>query len=310
MKKVLVIVITIIVAGMLSACSTKGLEAYNNAVTKTNSEKMGKTFFDITVNMDFNTDGLTLEETRELNHFKEMVYQITNQYDITKDKIATDIYMNLGGIGMDSNYYRDGDKEFIRIPVLRKYVNIKEKKEEAVNNHYETSFSDISSKWLELLGEDDVVKGEDTIIDTEEGKVKAKAVTITIKDEQLKAFSEEVIRIITETGMMDDFVFVTDGDWDKDEVVQSIYDSMERITFESFEAKAYIDFDGYLIKEDMTIGISMKDPKKGEPRSIKISYEERHWDIGKEQIMDIPEINEEDIIEMDELKGLDTIIGF
>lgn len=312
MKKRIAIVMTIILAGILSACSTKSLEDYNNAVTKTSSEKMGKTLIDMSISMDFNTDGLTLEQTRELNHFKEMLFQFTNQYDITKDKISMDIYMNLGGIGMDSSYYRDGDNEFIQIPVLRKYVNVKEKVEGAMTSDYETSFSDIGQKWLELLSEDDVVKGEDTIIDTKEGQVKAKVVTITINNEQLKVFSEEIVRIIMETDMIDNFVFVTDSNnnVNKDEIVQRIYDSLERIVFENFEAKAYIDFDGYLIKDEMTIDMSMKDPKKGEPKTIKVSYEESHWDLGKEQTIDIPEISEEDILEMDELKDLDTIIGF
>ncbi|GMQ60956.1 hypothetical protein [Vallitalea maricola] len=313
MKKMIsVIMMTVIVVAMLTACSTKALVDYNNAVVKTDSEKMGKESMEIKIDVDYNTEGLSLEKVTQLNHYKEMMFNITNQYDMTREKIATDIYMNFGGIGMDSYFYKDRDKEYIQIPVLKKYVKLDEKK--LTTNKYDKIFANVSDKWLELLGEENVLKGENTIIDTRDGQVKAKEVSIKISAEQLKDLSEEIFKSIKEGKIIEDFIFITENrdnqdDIDKKEIMKRIDEILERVVFDNFEAKAYIDFDGYLIREKMTIEMSMDDQEKGEPMSIKVSIDKTNWDIGKKQEINIPKFNDEDIIELDELKNIDNIIG-
>ncbi|QUH29931.1 hypothetical protein [Vallitalea guaymasensis] len=313
MKKMIsVIMMTVIVVAMLTACSTKALVDYNNAVVKTDSEKMGKESMEIKINVDYNTEGLSLEKVTQLNHYKEMMFNITNQYDMTQDKIATDIYMNFGGLGMDSYFYKDGDKQYIQIPVLKKYAKLDEKN--FTTNNYDKIFANVSDKWLELLGEENVLKGENTIIDTKDGQVKAKEVSIKISAEQLKELSEEIYKSLKEGKIIENFIFISDDrdnqdNIDKEDIIKKIDEMFEIVVFDNFEAKAYIDFDGYLIREKMTIQMSMADQEKGEPMSIQVSIDKTNWDIGKEQEINIPKLNEEDIIELDELKNIDNIIG-
>lgn len=313
MKKMIsVIMMTVIVVAMLTACSTKALVDYNNAVVKTDSEKMGKESMEIKINVDYNTEGLSLEKVTQLNHYKEMMFNITNQYDMTQDKIATDIYMNFGGLGMDSYFYKDRDKQYIQIPVLKKYAKLDEKNFTA--NNYDKIFANVSDKWLELLGEENVLKGENTIIDTKDGQVKAKEVSIKISAEQLKELSKEIYKSLKEGKIIENFIFISDDrdnqdSIDKEDIMKKIDEMFEIVVFDNFEAKAYIDFDGYLIREKMTIEMSMADQEKGEPISIQVSIDKTNWDIGKEQEINIPKLSEEDIIELDELKNIDNIIG-
>jgi copper chaperone CopZ len=313
MKRIIsVFMIVLITITLLTSCSNKALEDYSNAVTKINYEKMGKESIDIKINIDYNTDGLTLEQTRKLNYYKEMIFRINNQYDMEKDKIATDIYMNLGGIGMDSYFYKDGDKEYIQIPVLKKYIHLN--KQEFITDKYSNIFKSMSNKWLEALEDEDVIKGENTIIDTEDGQIKAKKVTIKINKQQLKELSEEFIKIICDSVFIEDFNSVINIDEDqkdinKEDIIKSIKDTFYNISFENFEAKAYIDFDGYLIRENMTIEIKTVKQIKGEPMSIRVSFDKSNWDIGKKQEIKIPKFTQDDIISIDELKDVEDIIG-
>ncbi|GMQ60661.1 hypothetical protein AN1V17_50620 [Vallitalea sediminicola] len=312
MKKTINVIMTVVVVvAMLTACSAEALVDYNNAVVKTDSEKMGKASMEMKISVDYNTEGLSLEKVTQLNHYKEMIFNITDQYDMTQEKIATDIYMNFGGIGMDSYFYKDGDKEYIQIPVLKKYVKLDEKN--FTTNKYENIFTNVSEKWLELLGEENVIKGQNTIIDTKDGQVKAKEVSIKINADQLKQLSEEIIKSITEGDILEDFIFITNeddkGSIDKEDIKKEIYKIFEGVVFDNFQATAYIDFDGYLIRESMTIEMSMAEQGKGKPMSIKVSFDKTNWDLGKKQEINIPKFNEEDILEMDELKRIDNIIG-
>ncbi|GKX29782.1 hypothetical protein SH1V18_22620 [Vallitalea longa] len=312
MKKLKEIISICIVLIVLTGCSTKAYIDYNNAIVKTESEKTGKQSIEIKLDIDFDTQGLSLEEVKLLNYYSEMMYQLTNKYDMDDDKIATDVYMNLGGIGLDSNYYKDGDEQYVKIPVLNKYINLT--KEKFINNEYNDIFKAVSDKWLDLLKEENVLKGNDTIVDTKEGQVKAKEVTINIQDEQLNELSKVIIDTIIDSGILEDFIYVIDdeGNTDKirkEDVVEVINEAFSNLIFDSFEAKAYIDFDGYLIEENIEMNMRISEKMNGKPIAIKLSFNNKYWDIGKKQVIDIPDIAEDDIIEMKELKDLDSILG-
>lgn len=312
MKKIKGIISIFIVMIIMTGCTTKAYTDYNDAVVKTDSEKTGKQSIEIKMDIDFNTEGLSLEEVKQLNYYREMMYQFTNQYDIDNDKIATDIYMKFGGIGMDSNYYKDGNEQYVKIPVLNKFVNITNEK--FIDNEYGDIFNSITDKWLEILREENVIKGKDTIVDTKEGQVKAKEVSISIDKDQLKELSKVIIDTIIESGIIEDVLFVMNNDdntdeIDKKEIIDNIYELFDSMIFDGFEAKAYIDFDGYLIEEDIEMNMRIKQKTESDPIKINLSINNKYWDIGKKQVITIPDINEDDIVEMKELKDLDSIIG-
>ncbi|MCT4598382.1 MAG: hypothetical protein N4A50_10960 [Vallitalea sp.] len=306
MKKMKIIIGVTVLLTMLTACSTEGLEIYNDASIKTSNESKGKTSCKINMDIDFNTDDLTLEEIRQLNYAKKMIFEITSSYDSSKGKVASDIYLNLGGVGMDSNYYRNGNEGYVKIPVLNKYIDIDEGKEIVNTKEYGSFFSTIEESWLELLEEDDVVKGENTIIDTEEGQVKATIVTININEALLKKYAEKITYILMDSDIINKIVDVNYDSAHKEKLRETLTRTLKKIQFEDFKTLAYIDFDGYLIKEEISMRMKMADANKGEPLAMSISITNENWDIGKEQNIEIPEIKEQ-LIKIEELKNMDNI---
>lgn len=157
-----------------------------------------------------------------------------------------------------------------------------------------------------MLEEDDVVKGENTIIDSEQGQVKAKVVTITLTEKQLKTFGKEVVNTLIEQGFVENYIQV--DDLDSEELANIMKTTMDQTAITGFQLTIYIDFDGYLIKEELILSLDMQEILGDKIESIDvIFFEKQNWDIGKDQNIVIPEIKEEEVIEM---KGLDNIDAF
>ncbi len=168
-------------------------------------------------------------------------------------------------------FYQDGEKQYIRLPIIKKFVTLDPKSYNEQNNEQNNIFEGISDKWLSMLEEDDVVKGENTIIDSEQGQVKAKVVTITLTEKkQLKTFGKEVVNTLIEQGFVENYIQV--DDLDSEELANIMKTTMDQTAITGFQLTIYIDFDGYLIKEELILSLDMQEILGDKIESIDVIF--------------------------------------
>lgn len=301
MKKLsIMIVLVMITTFVMTGCSEKAYKDYIDAVAKTGQEKTGRSSLHVSTKVMYDKSKLSVEEISQISRYNDLRLDMSFQYDMTdKPLIAVDVYTNTGGAGMDFNYYKNGDLEFIRLPIIKKYVVLESPKDVPQTN----IFSDISKIWLDIIVEDDVAKGENTIVDSEEGQVKAKVVTVTLADDHLKTLGKAVLERLLEEGFIESIMQTSNGDSEESikNIKNNIKKTMESMVVTSMTLKAYIDFDGYLIREDMIVGLDMSDTLGSIFESVEVIIRKENWDLGKKQEIVIPEVGEDEQIKMKDL---------
>jgi len=81
MKKLLSILLAVMLVLSLAACNTDNLTEYKKAIEKTEQITKGQFSSELSMIMDYNTDGLTAEEIKDLNYFKDMKGTFNAVYD-------------------------------------------------------------------------------------------------------------------------------------------------------------------------------------------------------------------------------------
>ncbi|PKM68263.1 MAG: hypothetical protein CVU93_03525, partial [Firmicutes bacterium HGW-Firmicutes-18] len=156
---------TILIMMMLSTgCSTHALLDYNNAVRKTEDITRGKMSLSIKVENTFSTDGLSEEAISNLKNFERVEMSMISTFDNDQPKSINDVYVNMGGTGIDSMIYSMEDYAYIRLPMLNEYIRIN-LDELAMTPSMDTSGTEnlvrrVTKEWTDLLETENVVKGE------------------------------------------------------------------------------------------------------------------------------------------------------
>src|SRR5690606_33305191 len=180
------------------------LEQYKKAFEKTSQIKKGQSSGEITIKLEFNTDGLSQDEIKKLNDFKEMSGSFHIIYDDEAEKAILRNYINIGGLGYDFDMFFNGDEAVMKLPVIGKYIKLNEMQQsnnyaEGYNNIIsEDTMKQIAEKWVGLMKDEDVFKGKDIIITTPDGDVKTTEYTISLSNEQIKELIIDIIEIASE----------------------------------------------------------------------------------------------------------------
>lgn len=296
-------VILSVLVFFLTSCSSSGFKTYQDALRKTEDIKKGSEHVDVEINMTFNTEGLDTEQKTQLNYLNKILLEIRSQYDLEQNQMLTDVYYYYGGLGYDALFIMNDSKSYLRIPILEKYLDISNLQD---NNVWGDTFKPVSDKWLSILNEKDVVTGKNTILNTEDGDVKASIITVKVDNEQSKEVVMEAINTTFNENVMDYFYEGTVEE--KNALQEKIKNLMENADFENFEEKTYIDFDGYIIKQTMTMDINFNNTLPGDTESMTICITSRNWDIGKQQTIEFPDIRNEDILDVDTLNDANADI--
>jgi hypothetical protein len=301
----------LVTLSLLTGCGTNGLAEYEKAREEIAKIEKGTLLFEVEANLEFNTEGLSEEEIKDLSYFDTIEVSAENTYDVSGEvnKLIGKYYYNLGGLGLDTLIYMNGDNFYMQLPVLDGYYKISEENRtqydsEANKKFYEKVIEPIQAKWHELLTTEDVVQGKKTYVLSEEGQIKTTTYSINANEEQLKVLLDEMVRVIDEEDLIEDLManeFTGNEDFDKETVINEMKEMVNKIQLKSFEGTAYVDFDGRLIKESYTIVAAIADPESGELSAIDVSYTLEHLNLSKEQDFDFPDVTEE------ELKDFDSI---
>lgn len=302
----------------LSGCGKNDFENYIDALEKTNSITKGQSLNKATISMEYNTEGLTEEEIKKLNYFRNVESETKLKFDNTQNKIITKNYFNFGGLGFDTEYYFDGDKAYIKLPILGKYIKLDQYIQQygAINkaNNYEDNAifitnetkEKIKDEWMKLFGQKDVVSGENILLSTEDGEVKAKYYTINLTGEQVKSYVAELINILLNDELFTQYIFERNSILDKnsknkEEIIQELNEWVEKFTITDFNYSAYIDVDGYIIKENISVFIKLNSDKQEKIKEIQFNLERENWDIEKEQKFDFPVLTEENTLDINNI---------
>lgn len=301
-KKYLKLFIVLLVFILVIGCSDQSYEEYQNAVEKTENLESGKYTIEIEYQTNYNAEELTVEEFKELSNYSSIKFSGTNVFNQLEDQMH--FYGNLesGSLGLDLEYYQQDDKEYIKIPILGKYIDLNDLNMESITegisfngnetmemNFNEEVFEEIGNLWTEAIQTENVFKGEKSFLETPDGDVKVTEYTIDFSDELLKELMKETTVILELS----------------DEV-----ELMDQFTINTFNYTAYVDIDGFIIKEEFLIDYSIMDIVAVDSGYFR--FDITNYDINKEQNIEMPEIKDTmilDLNQMDELleefKGLD-----
>lgn len=290
-KKYLKIFIVLLVLILVVGCSDQSYEEYQKAVEKTENLESGKYSIEIQYQTNFNEDELSVEEFKELSNFSNFKFSGVNIFNRLDDAIR--FYGNLesSNLGLDIEYYQKGQKKYLKIPILGKYIDLNDFNTEElaqemsfdVNgnidiNINEEAFERIERLWAEAIQEENVFKGKKSLLETPDGDVKVTEYSIEFSNELLKDLLKETM-IILEIS---------------DEV-----ELMNQMTIDAFNYTAFVDIDGFIIEEDFVMDYSIEDV--AEVDSVHFKFKIINYDINKDQNIKIPEIKDTMILDLDQM---------
>ncbi len=317
MKKLMAAILALLIAVSLVGCSIDSLGDYKKAAEKTEQIKKGQTSGEFSVVMDFNTEGMTEEQIKELNYFKDMKgsFSVTSDDDIDKGIFRN--YLSLGGLGFDLDIFVNGDEVFMKLPVIGKYMRLEEMQasmdiEQKTGGEPEfiskETQEELSAKWLGVLKKEDVFKGKDIVLTTPDGEVKTTEYTIKLNDGQIKSLVADALDILSKDEKLkesfEDYIkknVEKFKDTSLEKLLSDIKEDIRNYTVESFSYTAYVDIDGYIVNEIIELALKVNDVKAASLASVSYRLDIKSWDINKEQKFDFPVLTEENTINMDEM---------
>lgn len=314
MKRIIPLVLIGVLILTMTACGQNPLEQYKKAVAKTDSISKGQLSGEVILEMDFDTEGLTDEEIKQINYFKSVESRMHVKYDEEENKSIVMVYSNFGGMGFDSEVYLNGEKIFMKMPIEGKFIDLssmidkfdKTQNEEQLNQFIsKESIEAIKELWTGVLNEEDVVAGKSSLLNTENGEVKVTLFTISLSDQQVKALINKVIDILSEDEdfekMITQFFNDSDEPISVDELLKEQRNIVEKIEVNDFKYEVYIDIDDYIVESNLEATINYLHSDFGNLRSQKISFKSQNWDIEKEQEFNFPELTDENTLELENM---------
>ncbi|KPU44261.1 hypothetical protein OXPF_24290 [Oxobacter pfennigii] len=320
MKRMLIIIIGLLFIVTSSGCSSDSLRDYKKAVQKTEQLKRGRTSGEFSVAMDFNTDGMTQEDIREINYYKDMKGSFDAAYDEDLNKSIFRNYLNFGGLGFDYDLYVSGDEIFMKLPVAGKYMRINDiqdsvNKEQNTVGEFEfiskSSIDKINEIWLGLMQREDIFKGKSIALTTPDGEVKATEYTIKLNNDQIKSLMTGSIDILLKDEILKDNFekyiknnIKCEEAESAEELLLNIKEGIEECTIESFSYTAYVDIDGYIVNESIEVILKFENSEEVLIDNVHYKLDIKNWDINKEQEFNFPVLTEENTLNMDAVGGV------
>ena len=317
MKRIFIIIFALLLALSLASCSSDSLGDYKKSVENTEQIRKGQTAGEFSMEMEFNTEGMTEEQIKALNYFKDMKGSFNVAYDDEMEKGIFRNYLNFGGLGFDFDLFVDGKEVFMKLPVIGKYMRIdelqapmiKQPGEEEMELISKETQDKIGEKWLGVLRAEDVFKGKDIVLTTPDGEVKTTEYTIKLSDEQVKSLAEYSIDILSKDEKLKENyeeLIKKNADTLKDTSFEKLFsdikENMKDYSSEGFSYTAYVDIDGYIVNEMMAFTLKVDNAKPSTAKSLSYKLDIKNWDINKEQKFDFPVLTEENTLDMDQME--------
>jgi len=290
-KKYLKIFVVLLVLVLVVGCSDQSYEEYQSAVEKTENLESGKYSIEIEYQTDFSEEVLTIEELKDYSNLSNIKFTGNNVFNQLENEMH--FYGNLESenLGLDLEYFQKGENKYLKIPILGKYIDLNDLDTEKLSqemsfdindnmniNLDEEAFKEIGNLWTEAVKEENVFKGKKSLLETPDGDVKVTEYTIEFSHELLKELINKTLVILE---------------------IPNEVSPMNEITIEAFDYIAYVDVDGFIIKENFIMDYLVEEVAEVESGHFK--FEIINYDINKLQNIKMPEIKDTMILDLDKM---------
>ncbi len=296
----------------LTACLGKeDYKAYKEAVVKTDAIQKGQRSLSVTVDQTFSNEVKASADYNKFNGLEALKFDLSGQFDYEQDLAIYDLYLFYNQLGNDVKYYQLSDSEhYIKLPMFKTFLQLDQSLSQEVisqdssvqedglaeGNAIEAIMGELSKEWQQMIHAENVFVGEKTTIKNEDGDVKATRFTIKPTTEQLDTITnkikeslimhqDEMAMIINQYSNEDLFDGVNFGSF--------VNDIMNQMTIKQFEEVVFVDVDGYIIEDSITIDIQYSKSDSVTPlfESQKIIIKSQNWAIEQNQKFDFPVID-------------------
>lgn len=288
-KIVLVVMVSLVLVALVG-CQQNDYQSYIEAQKKTQAILQGKKEQEIRMNLKFDYNDLTAKAIDNIKMMEQIDIRNLITYTENSQKMKIVNYTEVGDLGYDSEVFIDEESSdfLIYISAIGKYIKIDTSANQMSEMNSPVEYSkfideelieEVVSTWRAIVDEENVFIGEDTIVDTKEGKVKATRYNIQLDEDKLSLLSEKINGIIS--------------------------NHLEEVELQSFEITtleytALEDRDGYLVKEEVTLGIAI-DEKEVPLKQVIVEFDTINYDIEQDQEIEMPVVTEQDLMNVDEL---------
>lgn len=278
----------------LSACGTDPNQAMFQAEKRTFSVGTGK--MDLLLKMKGKI------KVREANGEKEVDWPIQEaeakiQYDAGKGLSLTQYRLMFNEIGMEGKIYQNKGLIYLVSPLFPKILVLNGAESIRAPSVSppappisEGSIEKLKERWLSLLREENTARLGDLLLDTPDGKVKAKKYQIYLTSEHLRSLLTDSLAIVrrdeTFRKRMEEYLkkYHAEGaPFSAEQAFDKINEFLQNLEIGSLTYYAYIDRDGYVIKEYLEVAIDQ----------MTLSFDLSRWDLGKSVEIHLPEVTEE-----------------
>lgn len=317
MKKTILGIIILVLLIFTVGCSQSNLENYKEAVIKTDSITKGTESTKINITTAYNTDGLDEEALEVVKAFENVSLTLKSSFDNEVNKFMASGYFNFGNLGYDFKVHGIDGKKYIEPFFLnlkdKKYIEITEAESSPQTDIPIDLIEEIGAKWNQVINEDNVIKGENVLVSTDDGEVKSKEFTISLEDEQLREFLLYIVEIFEENDeymkVLEQVTYVSDSEnmteEEMDKLYQELFVELKRVIEETENLnlfyKAYIDKDGYIVQEDIRFSFENETIETGGLKNFEFGFTNKMSNIEKDQEYDFIEPAAEESIRIDEL---------
>jgi hypothetical protein len=262
--------------------------------------------------MDFDTEGMTEEEIKDLDYFRQVEGSFSAISDNEEGKGIYRNYLNLGGIGFDFDMFINGAEAFAKLPVIGKYMKLDSLQQGAVDIKEDgdaelvsrETLEGINGIWLGMLRKDDIFKGKNIVLTTPDGEVKTTEYTIKLNDEQIKALAAGSIGLLLKDNTLKENYekLVAKNveplkDKTFEELLLDMSEKLDTYRIENFTYTAYVDIDGYIVNEKLEFSIKVDNAGEDAVTGVAYKLDIKNWDINKEQKFDFPVLTEENTLD-------------
>ena len=319
MKRLLVLLMSVF---LLMGCEIDALNYYQEAIKKTDTIETAKSKLELKFNLDFSEEAIA-EVPELVDILSEITYLDDSKFDKTEEQIVSRQYIGTKAFGVDTIYYKDADKSFIKVPFSGKFLkfdaeNMIEGLDMSVYEEApisESTLQQIKVKWLALVNEEDVVNLGDEVIDTPEGEVKVKKMVVTFSNEQIHGFLDEVLDLVSKDSIFiekiksyptyafeDGELNVIDGyEMDAKESIELIRLLLDDVIVDEFKFITYIDIDKYVIHHQYEVNLSFKGDLETVIESLTMTSDYQLYDIHEKNVFETPVLTENNTITITEL---------
>lgn len=292
-KSMVYLLLIVVLIVSLAGCSSKPYKSYIEAMEKTESAESGKSKVNVDVVSEFDYKNLSAEDIAELKNFEKISIENITAFEAENVKNLTNI--KIGDVGYDVEYHKFGDKEYIYMPMIAKYIEVGGN-DVLITNPIETLFDkEMQEKVVEIFKKkiniENTLRGNTAILETAEGQIKTVEYSVVLEKEEIRVLIDEVFKEYKKSEI----------EKGNTENIEKIEEFISKIEIESFDYKGYVNKDNYINRE--VIEIAYKTLAGTDIINQKIVVSIEQWDFNEKQDIKELTIPENMIMKTDELDG-------